>query len=468
MRASDTPQPYWMEERVDSDRHILIVDDDSLVRERLASIMGSHDYTPIAVGDAEAALEAATRQDFDAFLVDIQLPGIDGFELLGRLREIRPHRPVVIITSSEDLDSAVMAMRAGAFDFLAKPVLPEALMLCLDRVFQMKALDEENQQLRQSSSTTSRVGQLIGASEAMRSIFSLVRRVSNSISTVLITGESGTGKEVVARAIHEQSVRAARPFIPINCAAIPDGLLESELFGHVKGAFSGAVANHQGLFLEGDGGTVFLDEIGEMNERLQTKLLRFLQDREVRSVGSSRTQKVDVRVVAATNRDLSQEIREGRFRQDLYYRLNVIPIQIPPLRERPDDIEPLAEHFMERHGGGDRQLDGSALRTLASQPWTGNARELENVIERSLTLCDAEILTTEDLALEEKPFELETAPTDDLDQLLTSAARTRTPLRDLESRYIDVVLQSVDGNKARAAKILGVDRTTLYRRKDEA
>ena len=455
-----------MEERVDSDRCILIVDDDRLVRERISSIMGSYDYSPIGVGDAEAALEAARSQDFDAFFVDIKLPGIDGFELLGRLQELRPSRPVVIITSSGNLDSAVMAIRAGAFDFLAKPVLPEALILCLDRIFQMKALDEENQQLRQESKTTSRMGHLIGASQAMRSIFSLVRRVSNSTSTVLITGESGTGKEVVARALHDQGVRAARPFIPINCAAIPDGLLESELFGHLKGSFSGAVENREGLFLAGNRGTVFLDEIGEMDEQMQTKLLRFLQEREVRPIGSRQTEKVDVRIIAATNRELSQEIREGRFRQDLYYRLNVIPIGIPPLRERTDDIEPLANHFMERHGGGGRQLDGSALKVLGSQPWTGNARELENVIERSLTLCDAEILTEEDLALEEKPLELETEQTEDFDQMLSSAARTLTPLRDLESRYIDVVLESVDGNKARAAKILGVDRTTLYRRKD--
>jgi len=453
---------------VSSERHILIVDDDALVRERLASMMASRDYTPTAVGDAEAGLKEAARRDFDAFFVDICLPGIDGFELLGRLREISPDSPVVIITSSGDLDSAVMAMRSGAFDFLTKPVLPETLMLSLDRIFQLKALYEENRQLRQSLTSTSRVGPLIGASAAMRNIFSLVRRVSNSTSTVLITGESGTGKEVVARAIHAESVRAPRPFIAINCAAIPDGLLESELFGHVKGSFSGAVANHRGLFLEGDGGTVFLDEIGEMDERLQTKLLRFLQEREVRSLGSSRTEKVDVRVVAATNSDLSQQIREGRFRHDLYYRLNVIPIQIPPLRERPEDIEPLAEHFMERHGGGDRRIDGSALQMLASQPWTGNARELENIIERSLTLSDVETLTAKDLVLEERPFELETAPTDDLDQVLTSVAHSQTPLRELENSYIDVVLQSVDGNKARAAKILGVDRTTLYRRKDGA
>jgi len=468
MNSSDPSYPNRMEEPLDCDRHVLIVDDDELVRERLASIMNAHGYAPTAVGDAKAALEAAAQRDFDAFFVDIQLPGIDGFELLGRLREVRPHRPVVIITTQGDVDSAVMAMRSGAFDFLAKPVLPETLMLCLDRIFQMKALDEEIQQLRRTAHSPSRIGSLIGASEAMQNIFSMVRRVSNSSSTVLITGESGTGKEVVARAIHEQSARSSRPFVAINCAAIPEGLLESELFGHVKGSFSGAVTNHQGLFLEGNGGTVFLDEIGEMDERLQTKLLRFLQEREVRSIGSSRTEKVDVRVLAATNRDLAGEIREGRFRQDLYYRLNVIPIAIPPLRERPDDIEPLAHFFMERHGGDGRQLEASAVEVLNAQPWPGNARELENVIERSLTLSDEEIITAEDLTLEEKPFDFETESSSDIDELLTSAALAQTSLRDLENKYIDAVLSSVEGNKAQAAKILGVDRTTLYRRKEGA
>ena len=250
------------------------------------------------------------------------------------------------------------------------------------------------------------MGHLIGASQTMQSIFSRVGRVSSSNSTVLITGESGTGKEAIARAIHERGVRAAWPFIPVNCAAMTAGALESELFGHLKGSKSGAVEDREGRFLAGHRGTVFLDEVGKMDKRLQARLLRFLEDGEVRAIGSSRSEKADVRVVAATRSNLRRAVREGSFRQDLYYRLNVIPIGIPPLRERRDDIEPLAKHFMERHGGGDRQLDGSALKVLGSQPWTGNARELENVIERSLLLCEGESLTDEDLVFEEKQLDL--------------------------------------------------------------
>ena len=274
------------------------------------------------------------------------------------------------------------------------------------RIAQMLALGEGSQRPWQEPRMTAPMGHLIGASQAMQSIFSRVGRVASSNSTVLITGESGTGKETIARAIHKQGVRAAWPFISINCAATTEDFLESELFGHLKGSKSGAVEDHEGGFLAGHRGTVFLDEIGKMGKRLQARLLRFLEDGEVRAIGSSQTEEVDVRVVAATRSNLRRAVREGSFRQDLYYRLNVIPIGIPPLRERRDDIEPLARHFVVRHGGGDRQIDASALRMLASQLWIGNARELENVIERSLTLCEGESLTDEDLIFEEKPSDL--------------------------------------------------------------
>jgi len=446
------------------ERRILVVDDDDLVRERLAIVLASHHFSPTAVADGETALEVAEEIEFDAFFVDIQLPEIDGFELLGRLRQITPTAPVVIITSHGNLDSAVTALRAGAFDFLTKPVQPETLLLCLERIFEVRALDEENQELRKSAVGTRRVGSFIAASDALKDVLSLVRRVADSASTVLITGESGTGKDVVARALHDQSARASRPYLPINCAAIPEGLLESELFGHTKGAFSGAVGIKAGLFVEGHGGTVLLDEIGEMPEALQTKLLRFLQDREVRPVGSVHARKVDVRLIAATNRDLTKEIQAGRFRQDLYYRLNVIPIQIPPLRDRSADIVPLAHHFLERHGGSDRRFGESAISMLEKSRWTGNARELENAVERTLALSDAEEILEEDLFLEEERIGIDGDLS--LDSLIASAAKEETPLRDLEDRYIDEILRRVDGNKMRAARILGVNRTTLYRRKD--
>ena len=451
-------------------KNILVVDDDELVRERLTSVLAKQRYNAVAVADAEAALEIAESGDFDAFFVDLQLPGIDGFELIGRLRETETTAPVVIITAHGNLTSAVTALRAGAYDFLTKPVEPATLQLCLERIFQMQAIVRENDELRRASAEPARVGQLIGSSEALKNVVSMVRRVADSSSTVLVTGESGTGKDVVARSIHDQSLRSSAPYLPINCAAIPDGLLESELFGHTKGAFSGAVADKVGIFEAAEGGTVFLDEIAEMDEGLQAKLLRFLQDREVRPVGANQGRRVDVRVVAATNRDLRREVQKGSFRQDLYFRLNVIPIAIPPLRERPDDVVPLAEFFLARHGGADRELGLSAIDALRKFGWPGNARELENVVERALALSDATVLEATDLHLDEFEDELEPdlggEGADRLDRLVATAAEEETPLRRLEDRYIDEVLRRVDGNKNQAARILGINRATLYRRKD--
>ena len=438
-------------------RSILIVDDDEIVCERLSGILGRHGYRAVAVGDAEAALESASRESFDAFFVDIGLPDIDGFELMGRLRELESLAPIVIITAHGNLSSAVTALRCGAFDFLTKPVEPSSLQLCLERIFQINAVSKENVELRGSVGTPAQVGSLIGHSDALLAVASMVRRVANSSATVLITGESGTGKDVVARALHEEGAREQGPFLPINCAAIPSNLLESELFGHAKGAFTGAATDRVGLFEAGEGGTVFLDEVAEMEEALQAKLLRFLQDREVRRVGANEGRRVDVRVVAATNRDLREEIAGGRFRKDLYYRLNVIPIRIPPLRERPEDILPLAEFFVKRHGGEGRRLGVSAVAVLEKESWPGNARELENTIERSLTLTDADVLESDDLFIDEQDL----AP---LGDLISTAAASETSLRKLEDLYIDEILKRVDGNKNHAAKILGVNRTTLYRR----
>jgi len=330
----------------------------------------------------------------------------------------------------------------------------------------VRAIAQENDELRRASDSESRIGGLIGSSKALKEIVSMVRRVADSSSTVLITGESGTGKDVVARALHQNSsARSGEAYLPVSCAAIPDGLLESELFGHARGAFTGAVSAKTGIFEAGEGGTVFLDEIVEMNASLQTKLLRFLQDREVRPVGANSGRRVDVRIVAATNRDLKKEVAEGGFRQDLYYRLNVIPIRIPPLRERVEDIVALAEFFVSRDGGADRMLGQTAIDALKKARWPGNARELEHTIERSLALSDASTLEADDLHLEEDA----PMPGDDLgeiDRLIELAAAQQTPLRSLEERYIDEVLRQVDGNKNRAAKILGVNRSTLYRRRD--
>jgi DNA-binding NtrC family response regulator len=366
------------------------------------------------------------------------------------------------MTAFGSIDSAVESMRAGAFDYITKPFEPDAVVLTIERALERRALEEENRHLRRALDQTSSFGDLIGESAAMREIFALIRKVSNSSSSVLISGESGTGKEVVARTIHYSGNRADRPFVPINCTAIPEGLLESELFGHVRGAFTGAHATKQGLFEKANGGTLFLDEIGDMSVALQGKLLRVLQDREVRPVGGTQATKVNLRIIAATNKVLATEMEAENFREDLYYRLNVIPIHIPPLRERPEDVPPLAKAFVAKHSPNrPRTISSSGLRYLADFPWKGNARELENVIERALALCDATEIDPKDLRLD--PASCEGRDPSPIAMTYT-AAENRLTLRELEDRYIEEVMRITDGNKVHAARILGIDRKTLYRR----
>jgi len=334
--------------------------------------------------------------------------------------------------------------------------------LTIERALERRVLEEENRRLRRALDQTSSFGDLIGESPAMREIFALVRKVANSSSSVLITGESGTGKEVVARTIHYSGNRADKPFVPINCTAIPEGLLESELFGHVRGAFTGAHTTKQGLFEKANGGTLFLDEIGDMSLALQGKLLRVLQDREVRAVGGTQVTKVNLRIITATNKDLTAEMEAENFREDLYYRLNVIPIFIPPLRERPQDVPPLAKAFVAKHSPNrPRTISSSGLQYLAAFPWKGNARELENAIERTLALSDSDEISVEELRLDSATSEgRDTSPA----ALTHTAAENRLTLRELEDRYIEEVMRITDGNKVHAAKILGIDRKTLYRR----
>jgi two-component system response regulator HydG len=366
------------------------------------------------------------------------------------------------MTAFGSIDSAVESMRAGAFNYITKPFEPDAVVLTIERALERRALEEENRRLRRALDQTSSFGDLIGESPAMREIFALIRKVANSSSSVLIIGESGTGKEVVARTIHYSGNRADRPFVPINCTAIPEGLLESELFGHVRGAFTGAHVTKQGLFEKANGGTLFLDEIGDMSLALQGKLLRVLQDREVRAVGGTQVTKVNLRIIAATNKVLATEMEAENFREDLYYRLNVIPIYIPPLRERPQDVPPLAKAFAAKHSPNRvRTISSSGLRYLAAFPWKGNARELENVIERALALSDATEIDAQDLRLDPAACEgRDPSPA----ALAYAAAENRLTLRELENRYIEEVMRITDGNKVHAAKILGIDRKTLYRR----
>ena len=447
-------------------RTLLVVDDDAAMRQMLASLFREHGYEVRDSASADEALKEAAKFDFDAILSDIRMPGKSGIEMVGALRRMRPETPVVLMTAFGSIDSAVEAIRAGAFDYITKPFEPEAALLTLERAVERRALEEENRRLRRAVDQTSSLGDLIGESPAMRDIFALIRKIAHGRSSVLITGDSGTGKEVVARTIHYHGTRADKPFVPVNCTAIPEGLLESEFFGHVRGAFTGAHTSKRGLFEAASGGTIFLDEIGDMGASLQSKLLRVLQDGEIRPVGSNHAVKVDVRVIAASNKDLEAAMEAGTFREDLYYRLSVIPIHIPPLRERPEDIPPLVDAFVRKHSDGERRsVSHAAMERLKACRWRGNARELENVVERALTLSDSPEIGPEELPLEASGF---TGPEDKARSLIADAVSRHITLRELEELYTGEIMKCTGGNKVRAAKILGIDRKTLYRRAERS
>jgi two-component system response regulator AtoC len=444
-------------------RNLLIVDDDRAMREMLASLFLEHGYAVEIEPSADGALSRLGEHDFDVVLSDIRMPGKSGIEMVAEVKHLRPGTPVILMTAFGSVASAAEAMRAGAFDYITKPFEPDAVLFALDRAIERRALEEENRRLRRAVDRSANLGDLVAASPAMREISALIRKVAHNRSSILITGESGTGKEVVARALHFTGARAARSFVPINCTALPEGLLESELFGHARGAFTGAHASKKGLFEEANGGTLFLDEIGDMGLPLQSKLLRVLQDREIRPVGGNQSIKVDVRIVAATNKDLRREVSEGRFREDLYYRLAVIPIHLPPLRDRTDDIPALAEAFLRKHDEtGTHRLSPEAMERLLAQPLRGNARELENVIERAIALAEDDEIDADSLPFSTAPTE-GSAPVS-VEATIRTSAKRRLSLAELEELYIDEVLRTTGGNKVRAASILGIDRKTLYRR----
>jgi len=445
-------------------RRILVIDDDRAMREMLIALLEDAGHEALGAEGVDVAIERIREEPLDAVISDIRMPGRSGLEVLGEVRELQPDLPVIMMTAFGSIDSAVEAMQAGAFDYVTKPFKRDAILVPLERAFEKTALEAENRRLRRALDRTTSFGDLIGTSAAMREIFALIRKVADRRVHVLITGESGTGKEIVARSLHFAGGRADKPFVPINCTALPEGLMESELFGHVKGAFTGATSNKRGLFEEADGGTLFLDEIGDMTLPLQSKLLRVLQDREVRPVGGNQARAIDVRLIAATNRDLQAEIEAGRFRKDLFYRLNVIPIHIPPLRERPEDIELLAQTFLQRHGDGQfRGFTPSALERLRRSAWPGNGRELENVIERAVALAESDVIDAADLPID---FEPRTVAARGLraDDLADRALHEGMTLAQLSDLYTERVLEYTGGNKARAAQILGINRRTLYRR----
>jgi DNA-binding NtrC family response regulator len=431
--------------------HVIVVEDDRELRSFLTEVLEEAGYHVAAFPTGEIALEHIARNgDGDVVITDLMMPGMRGQELLQEVRRRRPEINVITITAFGSIDSAIQLVKLGAYDYLTKPFGSDELLLTVDRALAESRLRREVASL--SRAVTPFHG-IIGASRIMQELTDLIRRAGSATRPILITGESGTGKELVARALHALSDR--REFIPVNCAAIPDNLLESELFGHERGAFTGADRTRIGLIEAAHKGTLFLDEVGELPLPLQPKLLRAIETGEVRRVGATESRTVDIRVIAATNKDLEAEIEAGRFRDDLYWRLHVVPIHVPPLRARPADIPLLAERFADG-----RAITPEAVALLTAYPWPGNVRELRNAIERALTLSAGDSIRPEDL-----PPRIQKAGRAAV--IVADASRRQVPLRDLERDYILEILRQVGGNKTRAADILGLDRKTLYRKLDE-
>jgi len=438
---------------------VLIVDDEAGVRSALSGVLRDEGYTVDAVESGEACLDRVARAPYDVIVLDIWLPGIDGLATLARLRERRVDAPVVMISGHGNIESAVRAIKMGAFDFVEKPLSLEKTVLVVSNAVRQRQLEAENRALR---AHVDRRLTMVGESYVMAQLREQIAMAAPTNGRVLIFGENGTGKELVARSIHSLSRRRSGAFVEVNCAAIPEELIESELFGHAKGAFTGAVSDRRGKFEVADGGTLFLDEIGDMSLKTQAKVLRALQEQIVEPVGGSGSVKVDVRILAATNKDLQAEIRAGRFRDDLYFRLNVIPIFVPPLRDREADIPLLAEHFVaelaREYGKRSKRLDQGAAAGLRSYRWPGNVRELRNVIERLIIMVPGDTITLSDLAFLEGmslavPHD-DTAPQESLHD-----ARER-----FEREYILRALASQQGNISRTAEVLGVERSNLYRK----
>jgi DNA-binding NtrC family response regulator len=436
---------------------LLVADDDQVARELLAEALGREGFRVRLAAGGEECLRLAAAEPFDMALVDLRMPDLDGLGVLKQLATIQPDLPVVILTAFATIETAIEAVGAGASDYLSKPFRLEEIRIVVRRTLDARRLARENLQFQQELKARYGFESLVGQSHQMVEIYKLIARVAGLDTTILIQGETGTGKELVARAIHHASPRAGRPFVVVDCAALPETLFESELFGHERGAFTGAFAARRGLLETSAGGTCFLDEIGELTAPLQAKLLRTLQERTIRRVGGNEPISVDVRVVAATNRDLRKLAAEGGFRDDLYYRLNVVTIQVPPLRERSSDIPLLAQRFLEssaqRTARPVKRLAAEALALLAAYHWPGNVRELENVIERAVALSASETLIPDDfpLHLREEPTRAPRLPT---------AGMT---LEEVKRWYVNKVLEESGGNKLRASELLGIDRRTLYR-----
>ena len=430
--------------------NILVVDDEEIVRSSLVDWLREDGYHAEAASDGFEALQKMKERRWDIALVDLKMPKMDGLELMERMKEMDPDIQVIIITAYATVHTAVQAMKKGAYDYLVKPFNPEEISLLIERLIQSKELAREVSFLRKELTKQYRFHDLVSKSPKMQQVFEFARTVAKSNSNILILGESGTGKELLARAIHNESPRANGPFVAVSCVALPETLLESELFGHEKGAFTDAITQKKGKFELAHGGTLFLDEIGDISPKLQLALLRVLEEREFTRVGGTQPIRVDVRIIAATNRDLKRAVDEGQFRDDLYYRLNVISIKIPPLRERREDIPLLAQHFVEKFnielGKRVERISEEAMKKLMAYHWPGNVRELENVIERAMVITKGSVIRPEEIQL---PTE-ETPPAED------------KSLRAVERAHILRVLEENNWNVQRSAQILGIDRVTLY------
>ncbi len=439
-----------------SDR-ILVVDDEVNMRALFKKILSKEGYQVETVSSGDEAVKLLEKDRFDLVVSDLKMPGMDGFELLKKVKEISPQPPFILLTAYGTVDSAVAAMKQGAFDYLTKPVNNDEVKLVIKKALDLYHLTQEVEQLRERVEADKDFKEIIGRAPKMRSLFRLIKMVSYSNTTILINGESGTGKELIARAIHYNSPRKDRPFVTVDCGALPETLLESELFGHIKGSFTGAINNKKGLFEEANGGTILLDEIGDTTLAFQSKLLRVLQENEIRPVGSSKNIKVDARVVAATNKDLRELVKKKLFREDLYYRLAVVPVMIPSLKERKEDIPLLVDHFIKKYCTQNhlslKQMSPQVMKIMIDYPWHGNVRELENVIERAVLISQGPEIKLDTLFNEQ-------APEDEVFHPLQET--THVAVQMVEREEIAVAMKKANGNRTQAARLLGISRATLY------
>jgi two-component system response regulator PilR (NtrC family) len=441
---------------------ILVADDEALARQSIAEVLREESYQVYEAADGQAALDILEEVEVDVVLSDLKMPGIDGLGVLRTVRDRYPQTMVLLMTAYASVETVVEALRLGAQDYLLKPLLIDDVLHRVHHLLEHKRQAWEIQLLRREVSKHFNFEGMVGRSPAMQELFELTKKVAPTNATVLITGESGVGKEVIARLIHAHSLQKDHVFLPVNCSAIPETLLESQLFGHTKGSFTGAVGTQEGLFQRARGGTIFLDEIGEMPLTLQPKLLRAIEEREVLPIGATTPVKIDIRIVTATNRDLKHEVEEGRFREDLYYRLNVIELHILPLRERREDIPLLVDYLIQRHNREMKKaykgVDNATMKQLMSLPWKGNVRELDNVLERAMILGDGEWISLADLPRGES------AP---IPSMLAISDNLKEAIQSYERSHIETVLKKTEGDKKRAAELLGLSLSSLYRKMDE-